>query len=107
MQGRGMCWAAGAPSPPAPPPQARPSRRGSPTPGVAAAGQAAALVPLSEEALLAVLAAGALRVAQAAEAAVPVPCLPQEVPVEDALPGHPVAVTDWGEERDISSSAQS
>lgn len=69
------------------------------------AGQAAVVLPLSEEALLAALAVGALRVAQAAKAAVAVPCLPQEVPVEDALPGHPIAVTDWGEERDISNDA--
>lgn len=59
---------------------------------VAAAGQAAVLLPLAEEALLAALTAGTLRVAQAAKAAVPIACLPQEVPVEDALPGHPVAV---------------
>lgn len=72
---------------------------------MAAAGQAAVLFPLAEETLLAALAVGAFRVAQAAEAAVPVPRLPQEVPVEDALPGHPVAVADWGEERDISNDA--
>lgn len=69
--------------------------------GVAVAGQAAALIPLAEEALLAALAVGSLRVAQAAKAAVAVPCLPQEVPVEDTLPGHPIAVTHWGEERDF------
>lgn len=72
---------------------------------MAAAGQAAVLLPLAEEALLAALAVDTLRVAQAAEAAVPVPRLPQEVPVEDALPGHPIAVADWGEERDVSNDA--
>lgn len=94
---------AGAQSLPCPgaqqvPKAARPARRCARTPGVAEAGQAALLPPPSEEALLAALAAGPLRVAQAAKAAVPVPRLPQELPVEDALPGHPVAVTDWGEE---------
>lgn len=81
-----------------------PSRR-SHTLGVAVAGQAAVLLPLAEEAFLAALAVGTLRVAQAAEAAVPIPRLPQEVPVEDALPGHPIAVTDWGEKRGISNDA--
>lgn len=68
------------------------------TPGVAEAGQAALLPPPSEEAVLAALTVGALRVAQAAKAAVPVSRLPQELPVKDTLPGHPVAVTHWGEE---------
>lgn len=72
---------------------------------VAVTGQAAVLLPLAEEALLAALTAGTLCVAQAAKAAVPIACLPQEVPVEDALPGHPITVTHWGEERDTSNDA--
>lgn len=75
-----------------------PARSRARTPGVAEAGQAALLPLPAEEAVLAALAVRALRVAQAAEAAVPVPRLPQELPVKDALPGHPIAVTDWGEE---------
>lgn len=65
---------------------------------MAEAGQAAPLPLPSEEAVLAALAARSLRVALAAQAAVPVPRLPQELPVKDALPGHPIAVTAWGEE---------
>lgn len=61
---------------------------------------------LSIEALLAALTARALRVALAAQAAEPVPRVPQELPVKDALPGHPVAVTHWGESRDTSQMVQ-
>lgn len=85
-------------TPPSPPRPLQPR-----TLGVAEAGQAAVPVPPAEEAVLAALTAGTLRVALAAEAAVPVPRLLQEVPVKDALPGHPVAVTHWGEERHIST----
>lgn len=63
--------------------------------GVAAAGQAAVPVVLAEVSLLAALTVGALGVAQAAEAAVPVPRLHQQVPVKDALPGHPIAVAGF------------
>lgn len=63
------------------------------------AGQAAVPIVLAEVSLLAALTVGALGVAQAAEAAVPVPRLHQQVPVKDALPGHPIAVAGWAEEK--------
>lgn len=67
--------------------------------GVAAAGQAAVPILLAVVSLLAALTVGTRRVAQAAKAAVPIACLHQELPVEDALPGHPVAVTSWRKEK--------
>lgn len=67
--------------------------------GVAAAGQAAVPILLAVVSLLAALTVGTRRVAQAAEAAVPIACLHQELPVEDTLPGHPVAVTSWRKEK--------
>lgn len=69
------------------------------TVGVAVAGQAAVPIPLAVVSILAALTVDTRCIAHAAEAAVPIARLHQQLPVKDTLPGHPIAVTSWRKEK--------
>lgn len=72
--------------------------------GVAVAGQAAVPLPLPVEAVLAPLAARAIRVVVAVEAAESVPRLSAELGIKHALPGLAIAVTHFDRLKTVTVS---